>query len=77
MWIAMVMRRWEDLELSIDRLGVGVKVKPRQDRNDPCIGCIPVFSTREAALDFMDGDASRIAEIGYVEPAPKEPDAGN
>jgi hypothetical protein len=63
MWMVMRMVRWENLEVDSSD---GIKVNFKSPEYSP--GYIPVFNTKEAALDYVNGDESQICELRSVVP---------
>jgi hypothetical protein len=65
MWMVMRICKWENFNLEQPGpLYIPYKVQFQGPPGQ--VGYIPVFETKEAALDYVSGDESQICEIGEV-----------
>lgn len=57
MWCVQVVQPWSSLELEI------APNLPIVNCQAGMIGFLPIFDTREEAVEFMNGDETHVAEI--------------
>jgi hypothetical protein len=63
MWfVVLVLKHWDSIEGTMG----GLSAKIAADPNDPCVGFLAVYSTREAALEAAEGDATLVCAIREV-----------
>ena len=66
MWfVVLILKHWDSIEGTM----MGLTAKVAADPDDPCVGFLAVYSTREAALEAAEGDATLVRAIQQTAPA--------
>jgi hypothetical protein len=64
MWVVTALHRWTDLKLTEQSNYYGLRVELSMSEGH--IGYMPVFETREQALECASGDENIISEVCFV-----------